>query len=277
MVPTRVLCVDDEPGIIESFPRILEGQGFSCVCANTVADAIKEISANHFDVLISDLNIGQPGDGFTVVSAMRRTQPDCVCFILTGYPGFESALQAIRSQVDDYLIKPMHPEQLIATIKNKIGNGAMNRAAHPNKRIADLLRENSFDITRRAVAFAKADPELSRLTLSDEDRVDHIPAILGQLAQMLEVSEQSASGPTRAGAESGEQRKRQGYSTPLLVRDAKMLQSAIYEVARENLLSLNLSYLMSDLKRLNESICSQLEYAIGAYSEYMTPGTMYSG
>ena len=59
-----------------------------------------------FDVLISDLNIGQPGDGFTVVSAMRRSQPACITLILTGYPGFDTALEAIRSQVDDYLIKP---------------------------------------------------------------------------------------------------------------------------------------------------------------------------
>jgi ActR/RegA family two-component response regulator len=40
----------------------------------------------HFDVLISDLNIGHPADGFVVVSAMRRTQPDTLTFILTGYP-----------------------------------------------------------------------------------------------------------------------------------------------------------------------------------------------
>ena len=59
-----------------------------------------------FDLLISDLNIGHPADGFIVVSAMRRTDPDCVTFILTGYPGFETALQAIREQLDDYLIKP---------------------------------------------------------------------------------------------------------------------------------------------------------------------------
>lgn len=64
------------------------------------------ITAEKYDVLISDLNIGHPGDGFTVVSAMRRTQPEAVTLILTGYPAFESVLRAIREQVDDFLTKP---------------------------------------------------------------------------------------------------------------------------------------------------------------------------
>jgi YesN/AraC family two-component response regulator len=37
---------------------------------------------------------------------MRRTKPDCVNLILTGYPAFETALEAIRNQVDDYIVKP---------------------------------------------------------------------------------------------------------------------------------------------------------------------------
>jgi ActR/RegA family two-component response regulator len=40
-----------------------------------------------------------------VVSAMRHTEPAAVNFILTGYPAFETTLEAIRQQVDDYLIK----------------------------------------------------------------------------------------------------------------------------------------------------------------------------
>ena len=56
------------------------------------------------DVLIADLNVSPPGDGFTVVSAMRCTQPNCVNFILTGFPAFETALEAIRRHVDDYLL-----------------------------------------------------------------------------------------------------------------------------------------------------------------------------
>src|SRR6266567_5471173 len=51
-------------------------------------EILKLIQSEQFDVLLSDLNIGEPSDGFTVVSAMRRIQPDALTIILTGYPAF---------------------------------------------------------------------------------------------------------------------------------------------------------------------------------------------
>jgi YesN/AraC family two-component response regulator len=47
-----------------------------------------------------------------VVSAMRTHQPDALRFILTAYPAFESALEAIREEVHDYLIKPTETKEL---------------------------------------------------------------------------------------------------------------------------------------------------------------------
>jgi DNA-binding NtrC family response regulator len=102
----RVLFLDDEDSIRVTLPPMLESYGFKVTSAGTVPDALRLISQEKFDVLIADLNVGNAGDGFTVVSAMRRTQPQAVSFILTGYPAFETALEAIRQQVDDYLTKP---------------------------------------------------------------------------------------------------------------------------------------------------------------------------
>ena len=80
--------------------------------------AFELISEQRFEVLIADLNIGSPGDGFTIVSAMRRTQPEAVTLILTGYPAFETALEAIRRQVDEYLTKPTDIDLLVTTIRS---------------------------------------------------------------------------------------------------------------------------------------------------------------
>jgi ActR/RegA family two-component response regulator len=55
-----------------------------------------------------------------VVNAMRSTQPNCVTLILTGYPGLETALEAIRNQVDDYLIKPADVPTLVSLIEKKL-------------------------------------------------------------------------------------------------------------------------------------------------------------
>src|ERR1039458_7815228 len=120
MPAVRVLCVDDETSIRMMMPVILRAHNFDATAVGTVAEALAEIGAHPFDVLISDLNIGQAGDGFTVVSAMRRTQPHCINFILTGYPAIETALRTISSQVDEILVKPMDPTKMVAAIEQRL-------------------------------------------------------------------------------------------------------------------------------------------------------------
>jgi two-component system, NtrC family, response regulator PilR len=82
----RVLIVDDQESIRSMLQLVLEKEGFTVTTVGTVAEALTLIPQLQFDILISDLNIGHPADGFVVVSAMRRTQPDASTFILTGYP-----------------------------------------------------------------------------------------------------------------------------------------------------------------------------------------------
>jgi DNA-binding NtrC family response regulator len=120
MEPVRVLFVDDEPGIRHTMPQILRRHGFSVRAVGTVNHALAEIASARFNVLISDLNIGHPTGGLIVVDAMRRTQPNCVTLILTGYPMIEAEIEALQSQVDGYLTKPARIPILISLIQEKL-------------------------------------------------------------------------------------------------------------------------------------------------------------
>src|SRR5437773_12017466 len=114
---TRVLFVDDEAAIRLTLPVILEQQGFAVTIAASVPEALEVINHRAFDVLLTDLNIGSPADGFILVSAMRKIQPGAATFILTGYPDFQTALEAIRKQVDDYFTKPADIPTLVSTLR----------------------------------------------------------------------------------------------------------------------------------------------------------------
>ena len=116
----RLLFVDDEEGIRMTLPAILERRGFDVRVAASVAEALEEIGTRKFDVLLSDLNIGEDGDGFTVIRAMRKAHPNCVAVLLTGYPAFESVLQAIHDEVDDYFVKPADLNSLTGSIDRKL-------------------------------------------------------------------------------------------------------------------------------------------------------------
>jgi CheY-like chemotaxis protein len=262
----RILFVDDEPSLMLTMPAILRQHGYDVTAVGTVGEALTQITTAQFDVLLSDLNIGHPGDGFTVVSAMRRTQPTCITLILTGYPGFDSALEAIRSQVDDYLIKPAVIPNLLKLIEQKLQNPRPGTGA-ATKRLSQLLRENTFAITQRALKQMKSDPRLGAIPITDEQRIEFMPSKLESLAAMLESAEsaQMTEAAIQAAKTRGLKRYQQGYSIPLLVTYLRFVEQAIYDVVHENLLSLNLSYFMFDLKRLNTSLSIQLEHTLLAF------------
>ena len=116
----RILFVDDEAGIRLTLPRVLAKFGFDITSVGSLEDALAEIRTERFDILLSDLNLPEPNAGFTVIAAMRKAQPRCVNFILTGYPADESLLRANGNGVAHYFIKPVDIEEMVDTMKNKL-------------------------------------------------------------------------------------------------------------------------------------------------------------
>ncbi|MGZ4812954.1 MAG: response regulator [Terriglobales bacterium] len=268
MAAIRLLFVDDEPALRLTLPVILTAHNFEVHSAASVAEALQLINSNTFDVLVADLNIGEPGDGFTVVSAMRRTQPGCVNLILTGYPAFESALEAIRSQVDDYLVKPCDAETLVSAIEQRLNNPQPHHRIHA-KRLGAFIRDSLDAILARTLNFMKSHRKLGSLPLTDEQRIDNLREVLLSIVRTLE--NESATGLSDAAralaAAHGCTRLAQGYTLPLIVDDTRLVDQAIYELVQQSLLELDLSYLILDLRRLNDNLETMLQESLNAYLE----------
>jgi DNA-binding response OmpR family regulator len=267
MQRSRILVVDDDPHLRAVLAATLESGGYTVVSAATVSEALREISRASFDALISDLNIGEPGDGFTVVSAMRRSQPYCVTFILTGYPAFETALEAIRSQVDDYLVKPTKPTQLLACVAERLANPTRTHRRVTRLSVAEMLRAKSDDILMRARELMRDSTTLRSLPLTEEQRVEGLPEIIAELVVQLASStpEESTAGGLKAASAHGRVRRSQGYTPEMLAEDSRLLGHAIHDVIETNLLDLGLSSLVSDLRRVNDTLSRELEVSIQAY------------
>src|SRR5579863_1200792 len=140
MSATRILCVDDDLAVLRSLEGVLVYSGFEVSAVASVPEALELIGKQPFDILLTDLNIGEPGDGFTVVGAMRRVQPQACTFILTGYPDIDSSIRAIRNQVDDYFAKPLNVSELLTAISSiRSGKRSPAKLAGPIK-VSDLVR-----------------------------------------------------------------------------------------------------------------------------------------
>jgi DNA-binding NtrC family response regulator len=117
----RILFVDDEAGIRLTLPRILATHGFDVTSAANVEDALTVIKIQKFDALLSDLNLPRPNEGFLLISAMRRHQPGCVNFILTGYPAEATEAHAkAEHEIAHYFVKPVDIQELVNIIKAKL-------------------------------------------------------------------------------------------------------------------------------------------------------------
>jgi ATP-dependent Lon protease len=121
----RLLFVDDEDSIRATLPLILQGYGFDVRSAANVPEALDKIRNYNFDVLLSDLNIDGPQDGYVVVRAMRQANPSCVAIILTANPNLVSVIEGIRQDIDEYFIKPIDINSLVAAVTARL-------ARHPH-------------------------------------------------------------------------------------------------------------------------------------------------
>jgi DNA-binding response OmpR family regulator len=116
----RRLFVDDERGIRETLSLIPLRYGFTVSLAATLEQALAQIKAQQFDILLCDLNIERARDGYTVVRAMREAAPNCVIIMLTGCPDTESAEEGISLGIDDYIAKPADTNLLVALLAGRL-------------------------------------------------------------------------------------------------------------------------------------------------------------
>jgi ActR/RegA family two-component response regulator len=245
----EILFVDDEESIRATLPLVLESFGFKVTSAASTSDAMRLIAARQFDALIADLNIDRQGDGFTIVSAMRSTQPEASTFILTGYPESETAMEAIRQQVDDYFVKPADVRQIAQAIEHKV-HKKRPAARIERPRLADLVRQHRDRLVKAWLAEVGTDLNIAAIKLSESQRKDHLPAWLDQILAAAKGSPESRG----AAAQHGEARAKQGYTIPMLLREARALHKVLGLFVQEHQSEIGVNHLVSDMTRIFERI-----------------------
>lgn len=107
----KILIVDDDLLILQAISLSLEQEGYHVVTAVNGEKAIELIKENNFDLILTDL-VMEPIDGMGVLKKAKELNPESIVIILTGYGDLISAIEALRLNADDYLLKPCEPEEL---------------------------------------------------------------------------------------------------------------------------------------------------------------------
>ena len=268
----RVLLVDDDAAVRGMMNQGLERKGYEVVAAATVTEALKRIATESFDVLITDLHMPDPGDGFTVVSAMRHSQPDALTMLVSGYPDVQSAMAAILLEADEIVVKPFEIGRLTELVREKVLNRKPAKRVEKESVGAILLRCTA-DIIEDWLVRAKQSSELNRLPLSDEERTGHLPKLVEDLAiRLRKPSATDKDGDaifSAAAAAHGKLRYLQGYTPAMLVHESRILQVTIFGTLQSNVNSLDFSLLLPDVMTIADEVDAQLTQSMDSYMKLM--------
>ncbi len=260
-----ILLVDDDEIIRHTLSKLLEHKGFAVTAAGSVLEALTLINSGRYDVLLSDLHMPGAGDGLTVVSAMRHSNPKAVTILLTSFPEMEAAARAILLQADDILVKPMDISALVDAITKRLSDGPSG--SQLIETVATILERSTSECIDEWFERVQHDKQLTKVLLTREQRCSHLPQVFGDLVARL--NSDSALGTvgalSAAAAEHGMNRRTQGYSAAMLVEESRILQVTIFHTLQKNLTNINFSILLYQVMTIADEVDSQLKQAMDCY------------
>ncbi len=175
---SNILVVDDEPVARQSLTDILRLEGFSVNAVPNGQAAVEYVRTHPVELMIVDLRM--PGmDGLEVVQVVNQVSPETEVILLTAFGTTESAIQALRLRIHDYLLKPAPP----ASVLNSVRKGLARRDARLKARGGPTA-----DIEDGAPEFSLKDGtfvDLSRRQIRRKDQLVHLTPAEGRLLRVL--------------------------------------------------------------------------------------------
>jgi DNA-binding response OmpR family regulator len=261
----KVLVVEDDDAVRMMLQEGLQRDGFDVVAASNVRDALRLISTQSFDVLLSDLHMPLAGDGFTLVSAMRHTHPDALTVVLSGYPALDEAMSSILSQADEIFTKPIRIGELKELIHRRLVEPRTMKRVKPES-VASILEREAETTIQNWLDIVDQDAELTCVPLSRTERTGHLPKLLIDLVVRLRLDSGLPAPVSVAAHNHGAMRLKQGYTAPMLVEESRILQVSIFSTLQRNLGGVDFSRLLLDVVTIADEVDSQLKQAMFSYT-----------
>jgi CheY-like chemotaxis protein len=107
----RILAVDDEAIVLDSFRRILVLEGYNVDTVENGPEALNLVQRHDYDFVFTDLKMPIM-DGVEVVKAVKHLRPDVDVVVITGYATIETAVETMKHGASEYVQKPFTAEEL---------------------------------------------------------------------------------------------------------------------------------------------------------------------
>jgi two-component system alkaline phosphatase synthesis response regulator PhoP len=171
---TRILLVEDEPGLVLTLSDLFGSQGYEVETAADGPTGLHKGLNEGFDVIVLDVML--PGkSGFDVCKELRQGGVETPVLMLTARTQIADRVLGLKLGADDYLVKPFDPAELVARIEallrrvNKTKPSTLGRYRFGNIQVdferAEVLRDGAL------VSLAGKELQLLRYLVENRDRV----------------------------------------------------------------------------------------------------------
>ncbi len=120
MKEARILIIDDEEGIRNTFGAFLEKEGYAVTTAPDYQAAVNALAASPVDLVYMDILLGGPRSGIEILKEMKDRGYQCPVIMITGEPNIETAAASVRLGAFDYIPKPIKREVLVSTTRHAL-------------------------------------------------------------------------------------------------------------------------------------------------------------
>jgi DNA-binding response OmpR family regulator len=114
-----ILVVDDDKSILSTFLRFLEKAGYAVETAETGKEALDKAQAKSFDVALVDVGL-EDMDGNDLLLKLKGINSELVTIVITGFSTKTTGIRAADFGADDYLVKPVKPNELLRVIEERL-------------------------------------------------------------------------------------------------------------------------------------------------------------
>ncbi|MBD3290637.1 response regulator [candidate division KSB1 bacterium] len=142
----HILIVDDEENLAFFLKSALEKKNYSIDTANSFAEARKLLKTGYPDLLLLDLNLPD-GNGLDLYRHIKENGVGIPTIVITAHGSVNSAIEAMRLGVDDYIVKPFELDEIIVNIEKQLERFKLNNQFNYYKRKLMESQEQDFFVS----------------------------------------------------------------------------------------------------------------------------------
>jgi signal transduction histidine kinase/ActR/RegA family two-component response regulator len=157
MTKEKVLIVDDDEDVLNLCQRILESQGYDVTISGSGFQAIEIARNKDFDLLLVDIKLPDM-NGLDIAQMLKEADPGLICVTMTGFSTMDTAINAVKLGIDEFILKPFTPGELNMAVSKALEK---ERLRKENVRLRSLIP--LFELNKTLMGTMEEDKLLDRL------------------------------------------------------------------------------------------------------------------